>query len=222
MPRVLVHGDWFGAVEQSKLESMFRLRYRVLVERLGWTLKGTGGLECDQFDELDPVYILIEDRGKIVGSARLLRTTGPNMLRDVFAHVLDGRSAPDSPLIWESTRFVVDKEALPSRTDGLVSRATSYLLAGIWEVALAAGLQSITSVMTPGMGHVLQRAGCRMRVIGGPRTIGTNRLIAALFPVDSAALNRIQQAGGIDSLVLPKLKRAATEVRRIALSAADS
>jgi hypothetical protein len=40
------------------LTQMFRLRYEVFYQQLAWEVDGTGDLERDEFDDLDPVYVL--------------------------------------------------------------------------------------------------------------------------------------------------------------------
>ena len=67
------------------IAGMHRLRYRVFKERLGWDVSVVGDKEIDAFDGLGPTYLLVvTDSRKVVGSARLLPTNGPNMLADTF------------------------------------------------------------------------------------------------------------------------------------------
>ena len=48
-------------------------------------------MEMDIFDSLDPAYVVSLDQdGHVVGCMRLLQTTGPHMLADVFADILEG------------------------------------------------------------------------------------------------------------------------------------
>jgi N-acyl-L-homoserine lactone synthetase len=98
---------------QLVTHDMHRLRYRVFKERLGWDVQVSGGMEIDEFDALHPAYLL--QRGsddRLQGCVRVLPSAGPNMLRDTCPALLDGRSTPASPKIWESSRFALD--AVPS------------------------------------------------------------------------------------------------------------
>jgi len=57
----------------------------------------------EYFDDLNPLYLLsVDEGGELLGCLRLLPTTGPNMLRDVF-NVLIPDGKIESPLIWESS-----------------------------------------------------------------------------------------------------------------------
>ncbi|MBZ0260125.1 MAG: hypothetical protein K8F90_05965 [Hyphomicrobiales bacterium] len=73
----------------NAIADMHRLRFRVFKERLDWAVHAEEGMERDRFDALEPAYLLhlgIDDR--IQGCARLLPSTGPNMLRHVFSQLI--------------------------------------------------------------------------------------------------------------------------------------
>ena len=71
------------------IDQMFRLRAKAFADRLNWDVKVIDGQERDRFDDCDPLYILsLNPAGRVAGSARLLQTTGPNMLADVFPQLL--------------------------------------------------------------------------------------------------------------------------------------
>src|SRR3954454_9057704 len=92
-----------------EIAEMHRLRYRVFKERLDWDVQISGDMEIDEFDALQPVYLIQRGRdGRIQGCVRLLPSTGPTMLREAFPLLLEGVPAPVSPTIWESSRFALD------------------------------------------------------------------------------------------------------------------
>lgn len=185
------------------LRSMFELRTEVFHDRLGWEVILTDGLEIDRFDLADPLYLLsVDDYGKLKGCLRLLPTTGPNMLRDVFSVLLPPGETVESPLIWESTRFCVSKEALAERTPNLVNRTTAELLSGLFEIAQKAGIATIVSVYDAMMKRILDRAGCHAEIIGAPQRIGKVMAYAGLFEVSDAMIAQIQLAGGLNGSVL--------------------
>jgi N-acyl-L-homoserine lactone synthetase len=82
-------------IQGAEIEAMHRLRAAVFHERLAWPVTVLDGWERDGFDELNPLYVLVTTRdGTVRGSARLLPTTGPNMLADVFCDLLpEGKGA---------------------------------------------------------------------------------------------------------------------------------
>ena len=82
-------------IQGAEIEAMHRLRAAVFHERLARPVTVLDGWERDGFDELNPLYVLVTTRdGTVRGSARLLPTTGPNMLADVFCDLLpEGKGA---------------------------------------------------------------------------------------------------------------------------------
>ena len=74
----------------SLLMGMHRLRRKVFKDRLDWSVATTGDLEMDRYDTLDATYLVVADRGAVLGCVRLLPTTGPNMLANTFPE-LSGR-----------------------------------------------------------------------------------------------------------------------------------
>ena len=73
------------------LDNMFQLRDLVFNQRLGWEVKSRNGRERDDFDDLDPTYMVSVDRpNKVEGCWRLLPTLGPYMLQKTFPELLIG------------------------------------------------------------------------------------------------------------------------------------
>src|ERR1700720_199925 len=101
----------------SNLYQMHRIRKAVFKDRLGWDVTVKGELEIDEYDALGPSYLLSIDRyGIINGCVRLLPTTGPNMLRDIFSSFVTRASVPRGDRVWEASRFAVSGNATPAET----------------------------------------------------------------------------------------------------------
>ena len=125
----LITADHFGNFI-DEIAEMHRLRYRVFRERLDWEVQVSGDMEIDEFDALQPCYLLLRaGTGLIQGCVRLLPSIGATMLRDTFPILLDGAPAPKSRAIWESSRFALDLPPdTPKATHGLAT-ATYELFA---------------------------------------------------------------------------------------------
>ena len=166
------------------MDAMFRNRAEIFGKRLGWEVEVDDGYERDRFDEFNPLYLVSvdPDSGAYWGSLRLLPTTGPNMLRDVFPQLLEEGEAVESASIWESSRIcAIAASGQPERTKNGVGYVLSELVAGIGEVALLAGLTQIVSVFDARILRVLKAVGCEPEVIGRPQRIGDVMAYAALF-----------------------------------------
>lgn len=184
------------------MDEMHRLRAKVFKDRLNWDVCVVDGKERDRFDDCDATYLLsINSAGSVAGTLRLLPTTGPNMLRDVFPTLLDEGESIESPVIWESTRFAVDLTA-PATSGSRISKVTTELLCGIVEVGMMAGLSLIVSVFDAYMLRVLRSAGYPPELLGRPQRIGGVMTHAGLFDVSEKAWQRIAAIGGIHDRVL--------------------
>jgi N-acyl-L-homoserine lactone synthetase len=176
---------------------MHRLRRRVFQDRLEWDVAVSDGLEVDQYDALSPTYLLGIDRQDVVGCVRLLPTTGRNMLADTFPVLLDGRAAPTSTRIWESSRFCVDTKNVAATAVNGLREATFLLFAAMIEWGQQQDLQAIVTVTDLRMERILRRAGWGFDRLGEPRQIGTTKAVAGLLPVTDDALGAIRAAGNI-------------------------
>ena len=92
--------------------SMFRDRADQFKTRLNWDVNvDAQGFERDEYDELNPLYVIWENAdGTHGGSMRFLPTTGRVMVNDHFPHLL-GDGVITSPVIWECTRFCLAQGA---------------------------------------------------------------------------------------------------------------
>jgi acyl homoserine lactone synthase len=186
------------------LDGVFRLRKKAFSDRLQWDVETDGEWEKDRFDELDPVYLVsVDDTGtQVRGCLRLLPTTGPNMLRDVFHELLPLGEVVESALIWESSRFCVDHEIPDVRGHNGIRYVTGELVAGAIDVGLRSGLRFIVSVFDARMLRILRACQCPAEVIGGPKQIGVCRTYAGLFEVSEGVLSNISTAFGFRDSVL--------------------
>ena len=193
----------------SEMDAMFRNRALVFSERLGWEVTVRDGYERDEFDDANPLYLVSVDprTNEYWGSLRLLPTTGPNMLRDVFPFLLAGDEFIESATIWESSRIcAVAADGQPDRGRNGVNFVLSELIAGIGEVSVIAGLTQIVLVFDARMFRVLEAAGCNPQIIGKPRRIGSTMSYAALFDTGEGPLQVFGETLGIVGLCLPRTR----------------
>jgi acyl homoserine lactone synthase len=202
--------DRFGRL----LDEMFRLRARVFGDRLGWEIDVTDGKEIDQFDSLDPVYLVgLDEGGHVISAVRLLQTTGPYMLSDTFHAILDGEPPLRSAQIWESSRFCVDTRRLTA-TGGPkgLSRATCEILIAVNDYATAAGVYDIVTVIDPIMDRVLRRSASAPYDYVGRRTpMGKVDAMAALLALGEENGRTVREFAGIEGSVF--LTEAEAEAR---------
>jgi acyl homoserine lactone synthase len=196
----------------KEIEAMFRNRAQTFSDRLGWEVVVKDGYERDRFDDANPLYLVSIDPNteEYWGSLRLLPTTGPNMLRDVFPQLLDGDYV-ESATIWESSRICANTSpGQPDRNKSGVNYVLSELILGIGEVAVAAGLTQIVSVFDARIYRVLRAAGCNPQIIGTPQRVGDAMSYAGLFDTGEGPLRAFRAALCIeDSVFAPGAKELA-------------
>ena len=199
----LIEGS-YASFFPKEIDAMFRNRAETFSGRLGWEVTVKDGYERDEFDRANPLYLVSvdPDTEQYWGSLRLLPTTGPNMLRDVFPQLLDGEYI-ESATIWESSRICAAAIAgQPERNRSGVNYVLSELILGIGEVAVAAGLTQVVSVFDARIFRVLKAAGCNPQIIGTPQRIGGVMSYAGLFDTGEGPLRAFRAATGIEHSVL--------------------
>ncbi|MEM7404916.1 MAG: acyl-homoserine-lactone synthase [Pseudomonadota bacterium] len=186
-------------VDWDLLDGMFRLRDEVFHKRLGWQVNSNNGLERDTFDELNPVYLIARAEGRRVrGCTRILPTTGPYMLKDVFADLLDGESAPQDDATWELSRFTADPDrSNPQASVGAIS------LGLMREAVIFADendIERYVAVTSVAMERMLKRVGLPMIRLGSgkARWIGKVLTVACEIPIDDRT--RVALFGGSENM----------------------
>lgn len=204
------------------MSAMHRLRARVFEGRLGWEVSVVDGEERDRFDDLDPAHIVTFDaEGDVVGCMRMLQTTGPHMLADVFHSILDGEPPLRSARLWEATRFCVDTEKLDTgRGPNSISSVTSEIMIGAVEFAMEAGIEDAVAVIDPVMNRILKRSGNGpYDYVGTPKQMGKVVAMAGLLDCTAERLARIRDYSGIRHDVFLKAEAVAGLEARMAEAA---
>jgi acyl homoserine lactone synthase len=183
------------------LRQVYRLRAQVFADRLGWDVTVQNGLETDVFDKLDPAHVVsLDAKGRVVGCMRLLQTTGPHMLSDVFSDILDGDAPLRSPHVWEATRFCIDMKRLGRGKDrNSISYVTNEVMVGAFEYAAKAGVMDSVAVIDPIMNRLLIRSGnAPYDYLGTPKQMGKVVAMAAMLDCSRRRIDAIRSYAGID------------------------
>lgn len=179
------------------LDKMFQLRYRVFKERLDWEVQTRNGRERDAFDDLGPIYIInIADDGRVVATWRLLPTTGPYMLKDIFPALMDGEDCPVDPDIWECSRFAVDPGDYRDNAVS-INRYTSELVIGILEYCQAARIKDVVAVYDIRIARMFPRIGAGPSWQKTPRPFGKTVAVAGNFPIQPYMSEGVRRNSGI-------------------------
>jgi acyl homoserine lactone synthase len=191
------------------IDSMHRLRKSVFHERLKWDVPVSGDWEIDDFDNEDPLYVLVVDaEGAVQGSLRLLPTTGPNMLRDVFSAITQDSGQVENPFVWESSRFCIRfSDNKDQRESTTISKATVELIAGMGEVGLLAGLDHVVTVYDAFLRRIIRQTGCNETLVGQPVRFGRVQTYAGLFDIDAIQLAAFKRVWNLPDTLIDKDSR---------------
>lgn len=197
---ILVNGG-HASEFPAEIDAMHRLRAKVFSDRLGWDVRVQDGRERDEFDSLEPDYLIQRSvTGDVIGCVRMLPSLGPNMLRDVFPQLAPG-GVPALPGAWEASRYCIDADAGAATARGL-RHATFELFAGMVEFGLHRGLTEVLAVVDLRMEKILSRAGWPLDRFAPPQQVGVTQAVAGVLEVSRASLQAIRARGGISGPVL--------------------
>ena len=174
------------------MDKMFRLRARVFRDRLGWDVQVIDGKERDKYDDEGPVYLIYADdeAQEVKGCLRLLPTTGPTLLADIFSDTLPDAVHISAPTIWECTRFCLDESIWDGDRED-VFFACGRLITALGEIALKAGIESIIGNFDSAMLRLYRRLGCEVDVLGSTQRYG-RPVYLGLFPIAEPILVRVK------------------------------
>ena len=161
-------------------------RHQVFVEQLGWALHTENGMESDQFDRPDTVYVVAQDgNGHISGCARLLPTSRPYLLGEIFPQLLNGLAPPCSPEVWELSRFAaVDLNGQAKMPGQFSSSGARKLLEESVACAVSHGAKRLITVSPIGVERLLSRSEYHAHRAGPPMIIGGHPIFACWIDLD--------------------------------------
>lgn len=172
------------------LDSMFRLRSAVFSDRLGWEVDSVHGREIDDYDDLDPTYMVVRDRAQpnlALGCWRLLPTTGPYMLRDVFSDLLEGGSAPSDPRVWEISRYAISAAGVAARPGFGFGEISIAMWRRLFSFSREAGIDAYIGVTSLAVERLVRKLGLSFERLGAIRRYAGVANVAFRIPMDAQA-----------------------------------
>ncbi|MGH1452225.1 MAG: acyl-homoserine-lactone synthase [Paracoccaceae bacterium] len=183
-----VYGDQLHRFAKLR-DTMFVDRADQFKTRLGWEVTvDAAGHERDQYDELNPLYVIWEQAdGSHGGSMRFLPTTGRCMVNEHFLDITGGVRI-ESPRIWECTRFCLSR--------GVESRVAAALMLAGGELMQAFDVAHFVGVFDARMVRIYRRIGSSPDVLGSSGS-GRDQISVGLWEFSQDSKGRVAQAAGI-------------------------
>lgn len=170
-------------------DSMFRDRADQFKTRLGWDVDvDADGFERDQYDALNPLYVIWENAdGTHGGSMRFLPTTGRTMINEHFTEILGGGTIT-SPLIWECTRFCLNRDA--------ESKVAAALMLAGGEIMKGFGVAHFAGVFDARMVRIYRMIGSSPEVLGSAGE-GRDKISVGLWEFTAQAQAKVAAKAGL-------------------------
>ncbi|MCX4166320.1 MULTISPECIES: acyl-homoserine-lactone synthase [Paraburkholderia] len=167
-------------------------RYKIFIEQLGWQLPTINGLEQDQFDLDETLYVIgVDEHANIHGCARLLPTSRPYLLSEVFPFLMDSVSPPSSNRIWELSRFAVSPAGTFNRAIIDVEETTRIMLTAAVACAAEHGAERLITVSPLGIERLLSRMGVHAHRAGQPQRVDGKLVFACWIEIDAQTKNAL-------------------------------
>ena len=173
---------------QQVMADIARYRHKVFIDMLGWSLPTRNGMEFDQFDRSDARYVVVHDEhDTVIGTARLLPTTRPYLLGEVFPNLMGDQPVPCSDEVWELSRFAAVDFSRAAHSANL-GQFSSPVAVGLLRAAIACASEHkvkwLITVSPLGVERLLTRAGFRVRRLAPPISIDGNFIVACSINID--------------------------------------
>lgn len=184
----------------DEIEAMHRHRYDLFVGERGWkALESPDRLDVDEFDTSDATYLIALDRsGAVVGSARLIPSWRPNMLKTLFPEYCRGE-VPTGPGIWEWTRHTT-----PGRRHDKAFNIQVQLVLNlaVLEFAQSRAIEAFIGILEAGLLPYTAELGWTSQPLGRPQSYGEGVAVAIQSAVHPGHLASLRAAAGIHDAVL--------------------
>jgi N-acyl-L-homoserine lactone synthetase len=169
-------------------------RHKLFVTTLGWQLKTQNDMELDQFDRPDTVYVVAQDEnGQVNGCARLLPTNRPYLLGEVFPQLLNGLPPPNTPDVWELSRFAAMD--FNNQTSSALGQFSSPLAIQLLQESVTCaskhGAKRLITVSPIGVERLLRRAGFHAHRAGPPMIVDGHPIFACWIETNTSSNNAL-------------------------------
>jgi acyl homoserine lactone synthase len=188
------HFSTRSALHPDVERSLAQFRHRMFVEKMKWPLTSEDDKERDQFDRPDTVYVIArDDSGAICGCSRLLPTTSPYLLQQVFPQLMGEVPLPIAPEVWELSRFAIDNRD-QKLSAGEAWAHTCQLVNSVVECALQLGAKRLIAFSHIGNKRLLRRMGVHVNGIAPPQWIDGQPVLPFWIEFDAITCGRFELA----------------------------
>jgi N-acyl-L-homoserine lactone synthetase len=170
-----------------QLDRMFRMRHSFYVDGHGWSgLTPKDGLEVDEFDDENVVYLMsIDPFGDVAAAVRLNPTTGPTLLGKFADH--SNEPLPRLDTVWDVSRWIAAPEHRRANNPRWPNNHQRELMIGMLEFCQSRGLTHLTMLAELRLAERIRTYGWPIRHLGAPRPYEGGKGVAVAAEVEVGA-----------------------------------
>ena len=175
------------------------------------SLYNTEGLDIDQYDNDDSIYLLALEGERVVGGQRLYPTVRPHMISETFPHLVEG-PVPSHERTLEWTRYFVVRERRRGPTDG-------RLLASVQLYCLEEGITDLTAVGEMWWLPRWHQYGFVIHPLGLPQVVDGQPALAVRVEISEESYESVLRSAGLPHADLTRTSLGSSRQTRVANAA---
>ncbi|HET9106668.1 MAG TPA: acyl-homoserine-lactone synthase [Steroidobacteraceae bacterium] len=185
----------------TDIGAMHRQRKVVFVDRAGWKVPVVADQEIDRFDLLEQTRYLIakdEPHGSVLASARLLATSGPHLMQDLYG-ASHPATLPRGRNVWEASRFCT-APGIASRTRRL--DLLGQIICGVMETAMALGIDQVIFAANRALLPLALHCGWDASIVGPTEKDGSDEFTPVAASMTAQGLRNVRDRYGIPTPIM--------------------
>jgi N-acyl-L-homoserine lactone synthetase len=185
------------------LDDMFLARCKAFTDRLGW-VPSMNDREVDQFDTIrsQPTYMIVTNpNGQYEGSVRLVDTDKPNMLANVFPHLIPSHLIPASIDFIEMSRIHMLEGTNAPRKRG-INVYLGELFVGLGTYMYKFDYDKMVTVVDERMLRVLKIAGTNPELLHPEGFVEPDGIKSFVVWIHRESLDNVKKMFNIDNVII--------------------
>lgn len=184
----------FTELSHHQVNELYRLRHDTFKSRLDWRVNSHNGMEYDEYDAQNTVYLFGMSAGEIICSARFINTQYRNMSREIFADFFGGITLPEDGNYIEVTRLFIDKNKrhLLGLNDCPLSK---MMFISMINYCVANSYKGMYAVVSRPMFLIFQRSGWKIVKLKEGISEKKERIYFIYMPADKGCISDMVSKG---------------------------
>jgi len=177
-------------MKPKDLKDFYCLRKKIFKDKLNWLVKCVDGMEFDEYDNENTLYITGKIGGEIICGCRFIDMKLKNMCTGVFYKYFNNMKLLKGNYI-EVTRVFIDKENIVDYNKLQIVRLNFFL--NIYSFAKEARYEGVYAVVTKQLLDSLIRAGWKVMIQQQGVSEKSERIYLIIMPTNEEAVSSLME-----------------------------